>query len=172
ADRYEPLDQIFQLADVARPPVLLQDSHRGIGHALNSLAEARVVAPQEKIREQRNIFRPLTQRRQLDRDDVDSIEQVFAEPAVLDGLLQVDVGRGDETELRFDRLGSADALDLAFLNRAQQLRLQIEPEVADLVEEERAVRRELELAELLAVRAGERAALVAEERAFRELARD
>ena len=53
-------------------------------------------------------------------------------------------------------LRAADPLDLAFLNRAQQLGLQVEPQIADLVEEQRAVRRELELAELLPVRAGER----------------
>src|SRR5205814_710489 len=65
-----------------------------------------------------------------------------------------------------------NARDLAFLNRSQQLRLQVETQVADLVEEERSVRRELELAELLAVRAGERASFMAEERALRELARN
>ncbi len=66
----------------------------------------------------------------------------------------------------------AHALDLAFLDRAQQLGLQVEPQIADLVEEQRAARGELELAELLPVRAGERAALVAEERALGQLARN
>src|SRR5439155_8916849 len=42
----------------------------------------------------------------------------------------------------------------------------------DFVQEQRAVRRELELAELLAMSAGERAALVAEECALDELARN
>ena len=69
-------------------------------------------------------------------------------------------------------LVAADALDLPFLNRAQQLGLQIEAQVADLVEEQRAAGRQLELAELLLVRAGERAALVAEQRAFDELVRN
>ena len=69
-------------------------------------------------------------------------------------------------------LRAADALDLPLLDRAQQLRLQVEPQVADLVEEQRAAGRQLELAELLLVRAGERAALVAEERALDELVRD
>src|SRR5262249_61888432 len=86
--------------------------------------------------------------------------------------LQVDTGRGNQANLVAHRFRAADALDLAFLNRAQQLRLQIEAQVADLVEEQRAVRGQLELAELLTVRAGERAALVAEEGALRELARD
>ena len=65
---------------------------------------------------------------------------------------------------------AADALDLALLDRAQQLRLQVVAQVADLVEEQRAARGQLELAELLADGAGERALLVAEQRALDQLA--
>src|SRR5205823_5038897 len=82
------------------------------------------------------------------------------------------VRRRNQPELRLDRFRAADAFDFAFLNRAEQLRLQIQPEVADFVEEQRAVARELELAELLPVRAGKRAALVPEQRALRQLARN
>ena len=55
------------------------------------------------------------------------------------------------TSRKLVRIGlrAADALDLPFLDRAQQLGLQIEPQVADLVEEQRAAGRQLELAELL-----------------------
>ena len=67
---------------------------------------------------------------------------------------------------------AADPLDLALLNRAQQLGLQLVAEVADLVEEQRAAAGELELAELLPDGAGERALLVAEQRALDELLRD
>ncbi len=63
-------------------------------------------------------------------------------------------------------------LDLAFLNGPQQLGLQVEPQVADFVEEQCAVRGQLELAELLPNCAGERAALVAEQHALGEVRRD
>src|SRR5207248_2632906 len=66
----------------------------------------------------------------------------------------------------------ADAFDLSLLDRAQQLRLEIDAEIADLVEKQRAVGRQLELAQLLAMRARERAAFVAEERTLGELARN
>src|SRR5437868_5540378 len=79
---------------------------------------------------------------------------------------------GDEL-LVADRDEALDEiLELAFLDRAQQLRLQIHPQIADLVEKQRAVGRQLELAELLPVGAGEGAALVAEQRALGELARN
>ena len=69
------------------------------------------------------------------------------------------------------RLVAADALDLALLQDAQQLGLHGQRHVADLVEEERAAARALELAAPLLGRAGERAGLVAEQLALDELAR-
>ena len=60
----------------------------------------------------------------------------------------------------------------AVLERAQELRLQRERELADLVEEERAAARELEAADARRDRAGERAALVAEELALDERLRE
>ena len=44
-----PLDQVFELADVARPPVVLQHAQRRLGDALDLLVEARVVAMQEEL---------------------------------------------------------------------------------------------------------------------------
>ena len=52
------------------------------------------------------------------------------------------------------------------LERAQQLRLQVERQLANLVEEQRAALGALERARVLGVRAGEGAALVAEELAL------
>src|SRR5262249_18338478 len=95
--------------------------------------------------------------------------EVLPEPAFLDRLFEIDVGRGDQTELGLDWLGSAHPFDLALLDGAQQLGLEVEPQIADLVEEQRAVRRELEFSKLLAVRSGKGAALVAEQRALGEL---
>ena len=57
----------------------------------------------------------------------------------------------------------AEPLDLALLERAQQLGLEIDPQAADLVEEERAAVGQLELAGLARVGAGEGALLVAEQ---------
>ena len=136
------------------------------------LAELRVVAAQEERRERRDVLDALAQRRQRDRDHAQAEVEVLAEPAFLHRLVEVDVGGGDQAEVGLDRAGAADALDLALLNRAQQLGLQVEPQVADLVEEERAAGGELELADLLADRAGERALLVAEEHAFDQVLRN
>jgi hypothetical protein len=61
---------------------------------------------------------------------------------------------------------AADALELLLLQHAQQLHLRVERQLAHLVEEERAAVRQLEAADALLQRAGERALLVAEQLAL------
>src|SRR5439155_12214575 len=78
----------------------------------------------------------------------------------------------DQTKLRLDRMCAADALDLALLDGAEQFRLQIEPQIANLIEKQCAAGGELELAELLTDGSRERALLVAEQHAFQEVLRD
>ena len=151
------------------PPVRAEDLQRRIGDALDVLAELDVVAAEEEPRQLRQILDAIAQRRHPDRDHVEPVVQVLAEPPFLDRLLEIDVGGGDESEIRLDRMRAADALDLFLLDRAQQLGLQLVAQIADLVEEQRAAGGQLELAELLPDRAGERALLVSEERALDEL---
>ena len=162
----------FSSSDVARPPVRGEHAERGVRDAFDVLPELRVVARQEEARELRQVFNALPQRRQLDRDDVDSIVEVVPEAPVFDGLLEIHVRRGNQPEGRLDWPVTANPLDLALLDRAQQLRLQIQSQVANFVEEERAAVGPLELADLLAHGAGERALLVAEQHRLDELLRD
>ena len=169
---HQPLHQVLELADVARPPVVLQHGQRGGGHALHVFAEACVVAREEEAHQLGQVFDAFAQRRDADRDDVDAVVEVFAERPFLHAPFEIHVGGRHQTELHLDRLVAAHPLDLAFLDRAQQLGLQVELEVADLVEEERAAVRQLELADLLAHGAGEGAFFVAEECALDQLARN
>ena len=62
----------------------------------------------------------------------------------------------------------ADALDLLLLDRTQQLGLQVQPHLRDLVQQQGAAVRALEGSVGPHVRAGEGAALVAEERALHQ----
>ena len=116
----------------------------------------------------RNVVRPLAQRRQIDAQDVEPIEQIGAEPPVLDELAQRLVRRGDDAHVDRDRLHAADAHELALLEHAQQLDLRRRRNLADLVEEERSRIGELEASEPPLGRAGERALLVAEQLALEQ----
>ena len=71
-----------------------------------------------------------------------------------------------------DRLGIADALERALLQHAQQLGLQLERDLGDLVEEQRALAGELEPAGAIGDRAGERALDVTEQLALEHAGRE
>ena len=114
-------------------------SSRGFWFSLAVLLE-------EVLRQQRNVLVPLAQRRQLHGDDVQAVEEILAELPLLHHLAQLDVRRGDDPDVDLDRLDAAEAHELALLDHAQQLGLRLERDVADLVEEDRALVGELEQA--------------------------
>ena len=116
--------------------------------------------------------RPLAQRRQLQGEHVQAEQQVVAEAALGHRALEVAVARGDQADVDLDRLAAADAVDLALLDRAQQLGLQARVHLADLVEQQRAAVRLLELADAPRDRTGEGAPLVAEQLRFQQVLRD
>ena len=133
---------------------------------VDALAQDPAVPIDEVPDEQRDVFTPVAERRHRDRKDVEPVEQVAAEPALPGFLEQIAIGRGDDADVDVDRPRTAEALDLAVLQHAQELRLELERQLADLVEEERAAIGQLEAAGLRRVRAGEGAALVAEQLAL------
>src|SRR4029077_8134254 len=100
------------------------------------------------------------------------VEEVFAEPAGADGVLEVRVGGGDDADVDGEGAGLAERGDFTRLEESQQLRLEVEAEFSDFVEEEGAFTGGADQAELVAVGAGEGAAAVAEELAFQQIARD
>ena len=86
-------------------------------------------------------------------------------------LAQAAVGRGDQPHVDRDVVVGADAPDLAPLEHAQQLGLQVDGQLADLVEEHRAAVGRLEHALARRHGARERAALVAEQLALQQVGR-
>ena len=108
------------------------------------------------------------QRRQADRERVDAVVEVLAEPALADEHVERPVGRRDQAEVDVDGSVAAEALEAALLEHAQQLGLRDQRQVADLVEEQRAAVGQLEAPGLAVVRAGEGALLVAEDFRFEQ----
>ena len=89
-------------------------------------------------REQLDVLAALAQRRQVEVDRVEPEEQVLAELAGGDLGRQVGIGGGDQADVGAAGARRADALELAGLERAQELRLLAHRDVADLVHEQRA----------------------------------
>ena len=114
------------------------------------------------LAEQGNVGGPLAQRRQGDGEDVEPVVEILAKRAIADLALEIAVRRRDHPDVDLHRVGPAHALELALLQHAQELDLDLERHVADLVEEQRPAVRQLEAARPPTHGAGERALLVPE----------
>ena len=91
--------------------------------------------------------------------------QSFRSP-LLDGLFEVAVRRSDNTGVYLDSVGPSNSVELALLQRPQQLGLEFKANFADLVEQERSSVSQLETPDLSLMRAGERTLLVAKQFTF------
>src|SRR5882724_3397562 len=109
--------------------------------------------------QQRDVAGALTQRRQEDRDHIDAVIKIFAELPFPYQLFQVVVGRGDQAEVDLLRGLAAQTLYGMLFQHAQQLALQRKLEGRDLVEEQSAVVRLLDMTGARGDRAGECALL-------------
>ena len=93
-------DGVLQFADVPRPRVRLQRRERRGVHCADVLAEAAVRRAQKVVHEQRDVAAALAQRRQLDREAVEPVEQVLAELPGGRQRVEVLVGGGDRRARR------------------------------------------------------------------------
>src|SRR6266446_3814485 len=89
-----------------------------------------------------------------------------------DHLVEVAIRRRDDAHVDAPRPRAAEPLEFLLLKDAEELRLELERDVADLVEEERPAVCQLEASDPLRDRAREGAALVAEQLALEKARRD
>src|SRR5258705_349544 len=172
ADQHRPLDCVFELAYVARPPVADEQVVGGRRNRLHALLVALVELREEVVAEERNVLAALAYRRHAQGDRVDAEVEILAQLTLSQRGLEIDVGRADETEVHVHEPVAADGTVFALLQHAQQLGLQVWGHLANLVEQERAALGHLEEAHLVGVRPRERALLVAEQLALDQVLRD
>ena len=77
----------------------------------------------EERGEERDVLAPLGERRDADREHLQAVEEVLAEPALRDRLLQVGVGRGDDPHVRAQRPRAAERVVLLRVQEVEELRL-------------------------------------------------
>ena len=129
---------------------------------------ARAMRRQEMPRERHDVADTLAQGGNQQRKHVQPVEQILTKMATGDRVGDVPIGGGDDADVERYRLPAADPLHLALLQDPQQLGLQRQRHLGDLVEQERAILRLLELAGLRTVRTAEGSLLVPEERRFEQ----
>lgn len=95
----EVRDRIRTIVQEALPPPRdpvegLEVLERALVHAADRLTGLTRIAIEEVVDQQRDVFPSLPQRRYLEGEHVQSIEQVLPELSTLDLRIQVAVGRG------------------------------------------------------------------------------
>jgi hypothetical protein len=158
----DAFDGVLQLADVPRPRMVDEALQRR-GRNIDGAPILRVRRPQEVIDEGGNLVAPLTQRRDPDLDHVQPVIEVLTEAPGADLDLEIAVRGRQDADIRVEDPLAAHARELAVLQYVEKLRLKADRDLADLVEHERALRGQFELARLVAIRARERAPLMAEQ---------
>src|SRR5262245_1115233 len=169
---HRALGAVLELPHVAGPGVRFDRSDRVRGERHRSAPLLLGEAPHEGVRKEGRVPRPLPERRNFEHDLREAEVEILAEAAAGDQVAEILVRRADDADIDRDSVAAAHALDHTLLQEAQQLRLQGGRKIADLVEEQRAAVRELELALGLLRRAGERPLLVAEELALEQVLGD
>ena len=130
------LDRVAQLAHVAVPRPVLQLENCFLREHRRCTAKL----PGKMLCQQRNILRPLAQRRQVDLERAQPKEQIVSKLARLDHLPQVLMRRRNDAKPRpHGRIG-AHWQHFAMIQHAQQLQLQRGRHIGHLVEKQRARR--------------------------------
>lgn len=112
------------------------------------------------------------QRREVDLEDREAVEEVLPEVAARDGGLEVAVRGGDEPHVGLQHLRSAETLELPRLEDPEELGLDERARLAHLVEKESASRSLFEPARARSVGTREGALLVAEQLRLQKLFRE
>src|SRR5579862_7454493 len=123
----------------------------------------------EIFRHRNDLARTIAQRGHANLDDIEAIVEVLAKALLAHELLEVLVGRRDNTRVDLDSIGATDALEGFLLQKSEQLDLQRERQIANLVEEDRAAIRRFQPPRLIFDRAGKRAAHVPEQLALEQM---
>src|SRR5262245_58873571 len=113
------LDDVLQLADVTRPRVAHQPIHRLSGDRIDLATESPSEARKKELREQRNVRRPFTERRNPKRKDIEAVKKVRPKPSGADSFLQVAIGRRDHPDVHPNCVVAAYRLEFLFLEDAQ-----------------------------------------------------
>ena|GEM_PF-2728984 len=156
-------DDVAQLAHVAGEVVVLPQA-LGIGReGEGGHVRLRGKLFAEMLQQRQLVLGLFAQGRHVHGKHRQAMVEVAAEAAFAHFLAQVAVGGGDDAGVGKTAAGFADALEFAVFQHAQQLGLEFHGEFADLVEEQGAVARILEVTGMGLGRAGEGALGVAEQ---------
>jgi hypothetical protein len=125
---------VLQFTNVSRPAVLLQEPHRIRRDRRHWNSIRHGITPGEEGNQIDNVIAALSQSRQVDRNHVQTIKQVFAKPPGCNLILKIDVCGRDDPHVHSNRASIPDAFEFMFLKNSQQFHLQLVADAVDFIE--------------------------------------
>src|SRR5262249_48591686 len=114
---------------------------------------------------------PLPERGELNVEDLQSVVEILAEVPPVDGLPQVAIRRGNDSDVRLQYANASEPLELPLLEHAKELRLRRGAHLAALVEKQNAAGGQFDLSRLGLLGSGKSATLVSEQLGLQQLLR-
>src|ERR1700733_4271906 len=156
------LDYVAQFSNIAGPRILYEFRNRFGRKRLRFPAVLLGNLPREMRSQPRDILFALAQRRQHQRKNIEAMVQVLAKRSLLHLILQIAVRSNNHSNIYRNRFISANALNFAFLEHSQQLRLHRHRHIANLIQEKSSAMCLLKFSDVSRSGACERSLLVAE----------
>src|SRR3989475_5384658 len=153
-EQHPAFHRMCQCADCVRPCMLMQSHDSGRIEPGNILAVALRVAVEKMVRQEIDVLPAVSQRRDVDLDSIQAKEQVLTEPAGSSLGIHVSICSREHSHVDAPRGGRAYALEIPRFQNAQEVCLQIEWNVGDFVQEQRAAIREFEPPDTVSARIG------------------
>src|ERR1700687_3301224 len=122
--------------------------------------------------QQRNVLRTLSQRRNINRENVQPVVEVAAKLLLLDHFFQAVVSGGDNSDVHSSGHSATQSFEFALLQDPQEPRLQFQRDIPNFIQEQRSVIRQLKPADLLRDRTREGSALVTKKLALEQTTRN
>lgn len=119
--------------------------------------------------QQGNIFAAFAQGGQAQANHIQSMEQVFTEQTLFDAFFQILMGSRDDTHIHFNRLMTADAVELAITQNTQQARLQVGWHVTNFIQKQSAAIGLFKASAPRRLCAGKRAAFMTKQFGFQQV---
>src|SRR5258707_7944353 len=132
------LDYILQFANVTRPVVILEQIQRSLIDVLDFLASRLRVTIDEVFNQQGNVVDALAQRGDLNREDIEPVEQVLPEGAFSYGCTQVRVCSRDYSHVYRNCLTAPNSFEFSLLENSQQSNLGLGRQVTYFVQKYRS----------------------------------
>ncbi len=161
-------DDVLQFADIARIVIFHEPGHDPVRHPRDILALQAVELGNEAVDQQRDVFPPLLQFRQLQIDHANPVIQVVAKHARTHQLREFLVRGGNDPNIDRNRFETAQRFDLTFLKHPQQPHLHGGGDVAELIQKNGPSVGQRKAPRFVAFCVRKRAGLVAEQLALEQ----